>query len=108
MVFLEAHSYGYLIGLVFFALHCVILGYLVIRSGFLPRILGVLLMVAAAGYLADSFSRTLLATYDDYATLFLMGVFIPAFIAEGSFCLWLLLKGVDMNPSPETAAGGRG
>jgi len=93
---LEAHSFGYLIGLVFFGAHCLIVGYLVFKSAYVPRILGVLLVIAGVGYLVDSFGRTLLPTYDDHANLFLGIVFVPAFLAEVSFCLWLLLKGVKL------------
>jgi hypothetical protein len=96
LLFLDAHSYGYVIGLVFFAFHCLVLGVLVLRSRYVPRILGVLLLVAAAGYLIDSFSRTLLTNYADYETVLAIVVFVPAFIGELSFALWLLVKGVDV------------
>jgi hypothetical protein len=102
---LEAHSFGYLIGLVFFGVHCLILGYLVFTSRYVPRALGVLLMIAGAGYLIDSFSRTLLPSYDEVANLFLGVVFVPAFIGEVSFCLWLLLKGVDVGVDPGVGPG---
>jgi len=103
---LEAHSFGYLIGLVFFGVHCMILGYLVVKSAYVPRILGVLLVIAGVGYLVDSFGRTLLPTYDDHANLFLVIVFVPAFVAEVSFCLWLLLKGVSLEGKGPQLAGG--
>lgn len=95
LLFLEAHSYGYVIGLVFFGVHCLVLGVLVRRSGHLPRILGALLLVAGVGYLVDSFGRTLMPGYDDHAALMTAIVFIPAFVGELSFCLWLLVRGVD-------------
>lgn len=94
MVFLQAHQYGYDIGLVFFGFHCGVLGYLVLRSGFLPRILGVLLEIAALAYLFNSFARFVLINYQAYESLFAVFVFVPAFIAELSFTLWLLVKGV--------------
>ena len=94
LLILETHGFGYLVGLVFFGFHCLVLGYLVYRSGYVPKVLGVLLVVAGLGYLADGFGRTLLVHYDEYATTFQMVVFIPAFIGELSFCLWLLVKGV--------------
>lgn len=107
LLFLEAHSYGYVIGLVFFGVHCMVLGYLVFVSGFMPRVLGVLLMGAAVGYLVDSGARTLLPTYADHEGTFTLLVFVPAFVAELSFCLWLLVKGVDaaaMQPSGSSGA----
>jgi len=94
LVLLEAHGYGYTIGLVFFGVHCFVLGYLAFRSGYVPRVLGGLLVVASFGYLVDSFARTLLPRYADHEGLFTLVVFVPAFVAELSFALWLLLKGV--------------
>lgn len=96
MLFLQGHSIGYSIGLVFFGIHCFILGYLVFKSGYFPRILGILLMIASIGYLTDSFAKVLLHDYDHYEATFLLLVFAPAFIAELSMCLWLLLKGVKI------------
>lgn len=93
-LFLSAHGIGYAIGLVFFGFHCLLLGYLVIKSGFLPKLLGYMLLVAAAGYLVDSFAQVLLPNYAEYEETLMFVVFIPAFVAELSLCLWLLFKGV--------------
>lgn len=101
LLHLEAHGYGYLLGLVFFGLHCAVIGFLVLRSRYVPRILGILLFLASAGYLVDGFGRTLLASYEDHAAAFQLIVFIPAFIGELAFCLWLLLKGVDAGARPD-------
>jgi hypothetical protein len=96
MLFLDAHSIGYSIGLVFFGLSVFVLGYLVFKSGYFPRILGVLLIIASLGYLIDSFANFLLPNYDDYGAIFDLVVFAPAFIAELSLCLWLLFKGAKI------------
>ena len=96
MLFLDAHSTGYAIGLVFFGFSIMVLGYLIFKSGYLPRILGVLLVLASFGYLIDSFARVLMPSYDNYEAVFTLVVFAPAFIAELSLCLWLLVKGVDV------------
>ena len=95
LVFLQAHSYGYVIGLVFFGVQCLVLGYLVFQSGFVPKVLGVLLVLGGAGYLIDGFARTLISRYDDYQTIFAVVVFVPAFVGELSFAAWLLVKGVN-------------
>jgi len=94
LLFLNGHGLGYSIGLVLFGLSLLVLGYLVFKSGYFPRILGVLLIVASLGYLIDSFASFLLPNYDDYEAIFALVVFLPAFIGELSMCLWLLLKGV--------------
>ena len=93
MLFLDAFDYEWLIGLVFFGLHCMLLGYLIIKSGYIPKLLGVLLIVAAFGYLIDSFAHFLMSSYMDYQELFLMIVALPALSAELWLCLWLLIKG---------------
>ena len=103
LTLLEAHGYGYAIGLVFFGVHCLLLGYLVLRSGYVPRALGWLLLVAGIGYLVDSFARTLLVDYVGYETVLTLVVFVPAFVAELSFALWLLIRGVP--PEEPTTAG---
>jgi hypothetical protein len=96
LLFLDAHSTGYSIGLVFFGFSIMVLGYLILKSGYFPRILGALLVFASFGYLIDSFAKVLLPTYDNYEVIFTLVVFAPAFIAELSLCLWLLVKGVNV------------
>lgn len=94
LFFLTAHATGYSLGLVFFGLNCLLFGYLVFRSGYLPRILGALIVFAGVGYLTDSFASFLLPSYASYAEIFALVVFLPAIIGELSMALWLLMKGV--------------
>lgn len=91
LLFLDAHKYGFAIGLTIFGFHVFFLGYLVFKSGYFPRILGVLLIIAAFGYLLDSSATFLFPNYETYPAI--MG---PLFIAELSFALWLLIKGVNV------------
>ena len=93
MTAFDLHSYGYALGLAFFGAHCLVLGYVALRSRFAPRLLGALLMVAGVGYLIDWLGRTLLSNYRDYQMIFTVVVFLPAFVGELSFALWLLWKG---------------
>lgn len=96
LVFLELQGIGYSIGLIFFALSLLVLGYLVYQSGYFPKILGILLVIAAFGYLADGFAKVLLTNYADYQATFDTVVFTPAFIGELAFALWLLFKGLNV------------
>ena len=89
---LEAHSYGYLIALVFFGVHVAVLGYLFVRSTYFPTFLGVLLGLAAVGYLADSLSFFLVP---GYGGAFSPIALAPVFVAEMSVIGRLLVKGVD-------------
>lgn len=79
--------------LVFFGPYCLLLGYLILRSGFLPRTLGVLMVLAGLGWL--TFLALPLASH--------LAVYIEALgiLAEGSLMLWLLIFGVRVRRSPE-------
>lgn len=94
LLHLEAHGFGYVVGLVFFGLHCLVLGGLLRRGRLVPGVLGVLLMIAGLGYLVDGFANALLADYAAHAAVFQTIVFAPAFVGELAFCLWLLFRGV--------------
>ncbi len=93
MVLLNGHAFGYLIGLIFFGFHCALIGYLVFRSGYIPRFLGALLIIAAAGYLIDGFAQILVPAYSANETLSIIVVAVPAVVGELSLSLWLLFRG---------------
>jgi hypothetical protein len=86
MLFLNAFSDGWNIGLVIFGLHLFVLGYLVFRSGYIPKLLGILLIIASLGYLIDSFGKLLLPNYNANIAIF-------TFIGEALFMFWLLWRG---------------
>lgn len=93
---LQALSYAFLtiraqandIGLVFFGLHCAGVGYLIVKSTFLPRIIGALMLLAGAGWLTFLFPPLAqgLAPFN----------MLPGAIGELSLTLWLLIKGVNV------------
>ena len=91
-LYLNAHSHGYDLGLVFFAVNSGLTGLLVIRSGYFPKALGYLLIAAGAVYFTGSTLR--------FMAPHLLSSFEPAYvvclIAELAFALWLLSKGVDI------------
>lgn len=93
LVALKLHGDGYAISLVFFSFACLSLGYLIFRSGYLPRTIGVLMAIAGCCYLINSFSHFLAPAFA--ATLF-PGLFVPIFVAEFSLALWLTVKGVNV------------
>ena len=93
MLFTDMHSHGYDLGLLFFAISNIILGYLIIRSKLFPVILGYGLQAGAIAYLAGSYTRFIFPEYLSY----IKPVYIVPLIAELSFCLWLLLKGIKTN-----------
>ena len=94
MVFLKTHGYGIMLLETFWGLWLIPFGQLVYKSGFIPRILGVLLIIAGLGYTIDSLTFMLFPNYRDITK-------VPAFtfsaIGEISTILWLLIKGVKSN-----------
>lgn len=90
-LFAEMHHAGYLIAQIFFGLWLLPLGYLVVRSGWFPKAIGLLLIVGCFGYLADTFVQFLAPSVADGIEAF---VVVPAAIGELSFVGWLLVKGV--------------
>lgn len=97
MLLIDAFDNGWLIGLVFFGLHLLVVGYLIIKSrGYLPKLIGIFLVLSAAGYLTDSIAQFLLPNYSDYQTVFLLIVAIPGVVGELSLAFWLLIKGVKV------------
>ncbi len=107
MLSLDPYEFGFNVGFVFFGLHVLCLGYLILKTGYVPRFLGVLLVVAAAGYFIDSFASLVSSTYGDNQALFIVFVAVPALVAEYSLAFWLLIKGGKgerrEKPAPEAA-----
>jgi len=89
------------IGMVFFGIQCISIGYLITRSTFLPRILGVLLAIGGTCYLIVSFANFLTPSLGPRLVPFIMPV---ALIGEGSLGLWLLVKGVNVERWNEQAS----
>lgn len=87
-----SHAKTFGVALVFFGVQCLLVGYLVRRSGYFPAVLGVAMQVVGACYLVNSFAMFAYPPLQD--TLF-PAILLPAFLGESAMCLWLLVKGVD-------------
>jgi hypothetical protein len=98
MLFLNLHKNGFMIAQIFYGAWLFPLGYSVFKSGFLPKILGILLMVHCFGWLMRFFQFFL---FPDYTVVTYIS-FPLGFIAEASLSLWLLIKGVKQSYSPST------
>ncbi|MCX7747732.1 MAG: DUF4386 domain-containing protein [Clostridia bacterium] len=92
-LFIKGHTYGVYIWQIFFGFHLIVLGYLAFKSGFLPKTLGILLMIGSLGYLTDSYGNILLPANVVMATIASI-LLVFSTIGELSFTLWLLIKGV--------------
>jgi hypothetical protein len=90
---LQLHEYGFGISLIFFSFTLLLLGYLIFRSGYFPKTLGILLTIGALCYLTNSFALFLAPALE---ALLFPGILVPAGIAELSLCLWLIVMGVNV------------
>ena len=93
---------GYSISSVFFGFYGVCIGYLVFRSTFLPRVIGVLLAFGALSYLTYGVAHLLAPAF---AFNLVPWIQLPSLLGEGSFCLWLLIAGVNAKRWEERASG---
>jgi len=82
---------GFYLGMVFFGLQCMSVGYLLARAALVPRVLGVLLAIGGTGYVVNSFANFLAPAVGVHFAPFVIPL---ALLGEGSLTLWLLAKGV--------------
>lgn len=90
---LEKFDEFWTIGLLFFGVHLLILGYLTLKSKHMSKFIGFLLILAAFGYFIDGFSKLYLPSYNSYKSYFETIVIFTGVIGELSFTIWLLVKG---------------
>lgn len=88
-LFLRLHGQGIIVASIFWGLWLFPFGMLVIRSGFIPRVFGILLMIAGVGYLASSFTTLVLPRYAELVEKVVM----PLYFAELPIIFWLLIWG---------------
>jgi hypothetical protein len=93
---LYVHAASHISPLVFFGFYCLLIGYLILRSTFLPRILGVLMALAGLGWL--TFLSPPLA---DHLSPY---IFAPGILGEGALTVWLLVIGVNVQRWKEQAS----
>ncbi len=101
---LDAYSNGLLVLQIFWGLWLLPFGYLVFKSGVLPRVLGILLMMGGCGYVLDFFGSALFRGYAE--TSISNYVTKPASFGEIGICLWLLIVGVRQPKSPVVSVRG--
>jgi hypothetical protein len=100
MLFLRLHSHGVFIDEIFWGLWLFPFGLLVFRSGFLPRFLGVWLIINCFGYVFLSITALFFPAY--YGTAFAYSQ--PVLFGELAIMLWLLIKGAKVSAIPATAS----
>ncbi|MBU2677722.1 MAG: DUF4386 domain-containing protein [Gammaproteobacteria bacterium] len=87
-LFFELHDYGIIIAQIFWGLWLAPLGYLIFRSGYIPKFLGVLMVIACCGYVLDTFFAIFFPEFGFAISQF-------TFLGEVLLPLWLLIKGVN-------------
>jgi hypothetical protein len=92
-LFLDTNAFMIILWGLLFGFHLLLLGYLIYRSDFLPKVLGILLLIGAIGYLAQSYGHILVPEYDQILSTVVIVLSIPG---ELAFTVWLLWKGVNV------------
>jgi hypothetical protein len=88
------------VGMIFFGIQCAVVGYLIVRSTFLPRTIGILLAIGGTSYVVVSLMNLLAPRIGAPLTPFMMAA---AFLGEGSLTGWLLIRGVNAQRWKEQA-----
>ena len=92
LLFLNIHQYGVYVWGLFFALHLVFLGYLIYKSTYVPKIMGMLMMVGSLGYFGESLMELTFSQSEIISTGIIITL-IASVLGELSFAIWLLVTG---------------
>lgn len=102
--FADAHNVGFTVTLIFFGVHLLLLGFMIVRAPYLPSLIGLLVMIAGAGYMIDGFGPLLYGGYAEIPNISMYTVVFPALIGEGALMLWLLIFGINAKRWRESGA----
>jgi len=100
LIFLELNGLAFNVGMILFGFYCLLIGYLIFRSSFLPRILGILVALAGLGHLIGTFANLLSPAFAPHLRPYIM---LPGVLGEVSLMLWLLVIGVNTSQWKERA-----
>ena len=81
------------IGIIIFSAHLIVLGYLVFKSTYVPKIFGILIIIASFGYLTDSLVHLLSPDYENYKAIIGIVFIVPQLAGELGLAFWLLFRG---------------
>jgi hypothetical protein len=90
---LKSHDIGYGLGLLLFGPFFLVAGYLIFKSTYFPRAIGILYQIGGVAYMVNGF--VLILAPRIAAQMFAV-IVLPCFVGEVSFCLWLLIRGVNI------------
>jgi hypothetical protein len=101
LLFVRLNRQTFYVVHVFFGLHCLLVGWLILKSTFLPRFVGALMLFAGLGWLTMSLSGLLAPQFGNSLYPFIL---MPGMIGEATLCLWLLIAGVNVDRRAEVMA----
>lgn len=101
LTFLRLNATSFFISHVFFGMHCLLVGSLILRSTFLPRFIGVVMVIAGLGWLTMSFSNLVWPPLGRSLYPFII---LPGALGEITLAFWLLIKGINLQRWQEQAA----
>ena len=90
---LEEHTYGYAVALIFFACYQITIGVVIFKSGYMPKLVGVLMQIGGLGYLVNNFA---VIVYPSITSWLFPVSAVPALLGELSLALFLLFEGVHL------------
>lgn len=93
MLFLEAFEFIWSTGLIIFGGHLLIVGYLAFKSDKIPKVISILLLLAAIGYIVINLFSTILSQYDTAISILKIVFSVPMIVGELGFGIWLLFRG---------------
>lgn len=93
MLFIDAFNKMWSFGLIIFGLHLLIIGKLILKSGFIPKILGIFLQIAAVGYIIVHLLHVFFPQFEQITVILENILSIPMALGELAFGIWLLVKG---------------
>jgi hypothetical protein len=99
MLSLDAYLYGWRIGLVSFGVHLLLLGFVMVKSDYAPRLLGMFVVLAGVGYVVSMLASVLIPNFEDYKDVVLLLLAVVAVPGEFGLTAWLLWKGGKGQPT---------
>ncbi len=92
-LFINSHNYGVSVWQIFFGFHLITLGFLLFKSKYMPSFVGIMVMIASLGYLADSYKNIFFIT-NDIVGVAIAILLILSTVGELLFTFWLIIKGI--------------
>jgi hypothetical protein len=99
----EVHRYGIYVWDMFFGVHLAAMGYLIFKSGYFPKALGLAIAVGSLGYFLEGLSRVSFFENSNAATA-VVALLVVASVSELVFALWLLVRGLNVPAWNKTLA----